>query len=407
MPDHIWEPLPPETFDIPVHEIRRGYRSDVYFWRTKVALEEARQETSVLLQVFQKNEAVLCGVDETLAILKLGTGYFKNRDKAYNLFDQYINLKKKIRSLYFDSKEMMLKSQKERLKLEQALDDLWEDTYHDLIVQTLHDGERISPWETVMTIEGPLYQFVHLETIYLGVLSRRTKVATNVREVVDAAQGKIISYFPARFDHWFMQGGDGYAASIGGATAVSTDAQGEWWGAAGAGTIPHALIAACNGDTNKAAKLFNANFPETNLIALVDFDNDCVNTSLEVARELGERLWGVRLDTSRTIVDKSVIPQMGQADPTGVNPQLVWNVRKALDAEGFTFVKIVVSGGFNAERIVNFENNNVPADAYGVGSALMAGSYDFTADVVKVEGKHCAKVGRQYIPNEKLQRIDL
>lgn len=399
--------LPPETFDIPVHEIRRGYRSDVYFWRSKVALENADLKTSVLMQVFQKRDAILCGIDESLAILKLGTGYYKEKDKAYKLFDQYIALKKKIRSLYFNDRKNMLQTQKEKLDLEHALDELWEDTHDELTIHTLHDGDTLNPWETVMTIEGPLYQFVHLETIYLGVLGRRTRIATNVRQVVEAARGKPILYFPARFDHWSVQGGDGYAANIGGATAVSTDAQGEWWGASGAGTIPHALIAVCHRNTVKAAQLFNENFPDTNLIALVDFDNDSVKTSLSVAKELGARLWGVRLDTSSTIVDKSVIPQMGMNPPTGVNSQLVWNVRRALDKEGFQHVKIVVSGGFDAKRITQFEEEGVPADAYGVGSALMAGSYDFTADVVMVEGTPCAKVGRQYLPNERLQKIKM
>ncbi len=402
-----WKPLPPETFDIPVHEIRRGYRSDVYFWRSKVALENSRITTPVLMQVFQKKEAILCGIDEALAVLKLGTGYYRDRQKAYRLFDQYISLKKEIRSLYYNSKDKMLDAQRRRLDLERELDGLWEDTHDELTIHALQDGDLLSPWETVMTIGGPLYQFVHLETIYLGVLTRRTKVATNVHKVVQAAGGKPILYFPARFDHWFMQGGDGYSAKIGGATAVSTDAQGEWWGASGAGTIPHALIAACHGDTTKAAKLFEENFPETNLIALVDFNNDCVNTSLAVAGELGDRLWGVRLDTSGTIVDKSVIPQMGQANPTGVNPQLVWNVRRALDAEGFNHVKIIVSGGFNGEKIAWFEKTGVPADAYGVGSTLLGGSYDFTADVVLVEGKPCAKVGRHFSPNQRMSKIKL
>ncbi|MEE9167054.1 MAG: quinolinate phosphoribosyl transferase [Candidatus Neomarinimicrobiota bacterium] len=407
MSQRKWKPLPPETFDIPVHEIRRGYRSDVYFWRGKVALENTHQRTSCLMQVFQKKDAVLCGVDEAVAILKLGSGYYKNRQEAYELFDEYIDLKKRIRALYYDSKEDMLEAQRRRLDLQRALDELWEDTSKELSVNTLRDGDTISPWETVMTIEGPLYQFVHLETIYLGVLGRRTKVATNVRSVAEAAGEKPILFFPARFDHWFMQGGDGYAAKVGGATSVSTDAQGEWWGASGAGTIPHALIAACRGDTVSAARLFNINFPETNLIALVDFDNDSVRTSLAVARELRERLWGVRLDTSSTIVDKSVVSQMGRINPAGVNPKLVWNVRRALDKEGFNHVRIIVSGGFNAERISQFERDRVPADAYGVGSALLAGQCDFTADVVMVEGKPCAKVGREHLPNDRMKRIEL
>jgi len=126
---------------------------------------------------------------------------------------------------------------------------------------------------------------------------------------------------------------------------------------------------------------------------------------LAVARVLGDRLYGVRLDTSETLVDKSVIPQMGTFKPTGVNPELVRNVRRALDAEGYSHVKIVVSGGFNIEKIRDFEEQRVPVDAYGVGSSLFQGRFDFTADVVMLEGKSCAKVGRGYRPNPRLERV--
>ncbi len=145
--------------------------------------------------------------------------------------------------------------------------------------------------------------------------------------------------------------------------------------------------------------------PAIRLITLVDFDNDCVGTSLAVARALGDRLYGVRLDTSETLVDKSVIPQMGTFKPTGVNPQLVQNVRQALDAEGFRHVKIVVSGGFTVEKIRLFEEQKIPVDVYGVGSSLFQGRFDFTADVVMLEGKPCAKVGRSYRPNPRLERV--
>jgi nicotinate phosphoribosyltransferase len=140
----------------------------------------------------------------------------------------------------------------------------------------------------------------------------------------------------------------------------------------------------------------------------VDFDNDSVRTAVEVAKALDSHLYGVRLDTSGTIVDQSVIPQMGDFDPRGVNPQLVWNVRHALDAEGFPHVKIVVSGGFTVEKIRAFEEAGVPVDAYGVGSSLFRGQgrYDFTADVVLVDGKPCAKVGRRHRPNPRLERVE-
>jgi hypothetical protein len=115
------------------------------------------------------------------------------------------------------------------------------------------------------------------------------------------------------------------------------------------------------------------------MISLVDFDNDCVGTSLAVARALGERLWGVRLDTSEGLVDRSLGDEMGDFDPRGVNPRLVERVRTALDREGFENVGIVVSGGFSAEKIRRFEDACVPVDSYGVGSALVRGSYDSEA----------------------------
>ncbi|MGZ3507943.1 MAG: quinolinate phosphoribosyl transferase, partial [Vulcanimicrobiaceae bacterium] len=254
----------------------------------------------------------------------------------------------------------------------------------------------------------------HLETPYLGVLSRRTRIATNARGIVEAAGGKQVLFFPARFDHHLVQTGDGYAAYISGALGVSTDANAEWWGARGMGTVPHALIAAYDGDTVLATQKFAQYVdPSINVISLVDFDNDCVGTSLAVARALGNRLWGVRLDTSATLVDRSIWDMMGTFKPTGVIPQLVWNVRRALDAEGFEHVRIVVSGGFDAEKIRDFERNRVPVDAYAVGSAFFSGSgkFDFTADIVAVERdgvwRECHKAGRPERPNPRLEPVTL
>ena len=166
-----------------------------------------------------------------------------------------------------------------------------------------------------------------------------------------------------------MQTGDGYAAHIAGAIGVSTDAQASWWGGRGVGTVPHGLIAAYGGDTALAAERFAATAPGLDIVVLVDFENDSVRTAVEVARALGPRLWGVRLDTSSTMVDRSLWSEMGRFDPRGVNPQLVANVREALDREGLPDVRIVVSGGFSCAKIREFEAAGVPVDAYGVGSS--------------------------------------
>jgi nicotinate phosphoribosyltransferase len=345
--------LDPAIFHLPVDKMREGYYSDKYFVRARELLRANHHRPRVTMQVFGKSHAYLGGIDEAIAILKLCA-----------------------------------------------------ESWDELVVHALYDGDEIEPWETVLLVEGPYDAFAVLETLYLGVLARRTRVGTNTRQVVEAAKPKEVMFFPARHDHWLVQTGDGYAAHIAGAIGVSTDAQASWWGSEGIGTVPHALIAAYNGDTVLASRKFAEHSdPAIRLITLVDFDNDCVGTSLAVAHALGDRLYGVRPDTSETLVDRSVIPQMGTFKPTGVNPQLVWNVRRALDAEGFKDVRIVVSGGFTVDKIRQFEEQRVPVDAYGVGSSLFQGRFDFTADVVMLEGKPCAKVGRSYRQNPRLERV--
>src|SRR5712671_4717245 len=346
--------LDPAIFHLPVDKMREGYYSDKYFVRTRELLLKDHHRPCVTMQVFGKAQAFLGGIDEAIAILKLCS-------------------------------------------------ERWEE----LQVHALYDGDEIAPWETVLLIEGPYDAVANLETLYLGVLARRTRVGTNTRRVVEAAHPKQVMFFPARHDHWLVQTGDGYAAHIAGAIGVSTDAQASWWGSEGVGTVPHALIAAYGGDTVLASRKFAEHMdPAIRLITLVDFENDCVGTTLKVARALGERLYGVRIDTTETLVDRSVIPQMESFKPTGVNPQLAWNVRRALDQGGFKNVKIVVSGGFTVEKIRLFEEQGVPVDAYGVGSSLFQGRFDFTADVVRVEGKPRAKVGRAFRPNPRLEKVE-
>jgi nicotinate phosphoribosyltransferase len=363
------ERLDPQIFNLPVEKMRSGYYSDTYFNRAREILERDRAHPRVRMQIFQRSTAVLCGIDEALAILKLCAG-------STNAAGE------------------------------------WEDGWSRLRVRALHDGDAIAPFETVLTIEGDYGLFAHLETPYLGALSRRTRIATNAREIVEAANGKEVLFFPARFDHHQMQTGDGYAAYISGALGVSTDANAEWWGSRGMGTVPHALIAAYGGNTVLATEKFAQYIdPDVHVISLVDFDNDCVETSVAVARALGRRLWGVRLDTSNTLVDRSLWSQMGTFPPTGVVPQLVRNVRTALDRAGFDFVKIVASGGFDARKIGTFEAEDVPVDAYAVGSAFFAGTgrFDFTADIVALERDgvwtECHKAGRPERPNPRLSPV--
>ena len=203
-------------------------------------------------------------------------------------------------------------------------------------MKALYEGDEIAPWEPVLTIEGDYSLFAHLETVYLGPMARRSLVMRNVRAVVEAARGKDVFFFPARHDHWLVQTGDGWAAHVAGAIGVSTDAQASWWGGRGVGTIPHGLIAAYGGDTVAAAKRFADRYAdEMRVTVLVDFENDSVQTALDVAAALGPKLWAVRLDTSEALADKSLQRLYDDEAPRGVAPELVRLVRDALDEHGY------------------------------------------------------------------------
>ena len=346
--------LDPEVFNLPVAKMRAGYYSDKYFVRAREILLADGYRPRVTMQVFGKSHAFLGGVDEAIAILKLC-----------------------------------------------AIE------WPELEVHALTMATRSSRGKRCMLIEGPYDAFAHLETLYLGVLSRRTRVGTNTRRVVEAAAPKEVMFFPARHDHWLVQTGDGYAAHVAGAIGVSTDAQASWWGSEGVGTVPHALIAAYGGDTVLATRKFAEQIgPEVKLIRLVDFDNDCVRTSLEVAARAGRPALRRAARYQRDAGGPSLFDQMGRFKPTGVNPQLVRNVRAALDAAGFRQVRIVVSGGFTVDKIREFERQGVPVDAYGVGSSLCsrAGSTSPPTWCCAREGRR--QGGREYRPNPRLERVD-
>ena len=435
-----------ETFKLDIERMRRGWYSDKYFeniGRMLTALSAEKYTYSgkhhnlpldvspdniavgdieVEMQWFTRRvgNTVVVGVDKTLEMLKHCTGYWEG--------DTFI------------------------------------DTSAQLEVWAIHDGAMVKSdgnplnSEAVIKVRGRYRDFALLETPSLGVLTRSSRVATNVYETLMAARGKPVLFFPARFDLHEVQAADGYAYNlaierfnmdfshqIG--SFVSTDAQGDWWGGAGGGTVANAAIASFLGDTAEAMMQFSRVLPaHVPRIALVDFNNDSVrdtrrametmfmkyrelcdlNDEAEAAKYI---LYGVRLDTSGSLRDVSVEPLGDPALDLGVNPRLVFNVRQGLDSAWESWniptiwkdaareycrnVKIVVSGGFNPDKINKFEKLGVPVDIYAVGSSLFSNNgatvTDFTADVVrlKIHGEwiDMAKIGRRPLANPELERV--
>jgi nicotinate phosphoribosyltransferase len=335
--------------------IKDGWYSAVYFLKTAKIVQKYRPNSIVTIQFFQRDEAILCGIDEAIALIHT-----------------------------------------------------FADKPEDLIIEALNDGDPIKPMEPVLKITGHYQSFGFLESLIDGVLARRTSVATNVFNAVKAAKGKQIMFFGDRDDHFLNQAGDGYAAYIGGVTAQCTNAMNDWWGTQGVGTMPHALIQIFGGDIVEASRAYIETYPNDNFIALVDFNNDVITDSLRVAREFKDKLYGVRVDTSISLKDKyfdTIDYEKLGINPYGVNPELIFALKAALVKEGFGHVKIIVSSGFDDKKIKDFVDKNVPVDTFGVGKSLLKVNIGFTGDCVILDGQPLAKVGRKHIPSSRLEVV--
>jgi len=345
-----------KTFNFP-SVIRDHFYTANYFVKSAKIIRDHLPETVITMQFFQRNDNVMvAGVDEAIALLQT----FANNP-------------------------------------------------HDLDVEAVRDGDVVNAKEPVLKITGRYKDFGFLESLIDGILARRTNVATNTRDVLVAAGGVDVFSMADRQDDYLTQAGDGYASFIAGIRKFSTDAQGAWVNIKGMGTMPHALIAMCDGDIVKACSLYHETFPTEQISALVDYNNDCVTDALRVARHFGNKLGAVRLDTSLSLLDK-YFERNGLVHKKyyGVIKELVFAVRDALDNEGYNHVRIVVSSSFSPQKIREFIENKVPVDLFGVGSYIVnTKSIGFTGDIVKVNDKAEAKVGREEYFSKQLTKVKL
>lgn len=335
---------------------QEGYFSAAYFLKTEKIIQERFPNTIVTMQFFTRKESMVCGLDEAIALLHT---FARNPQ--------------------------------------------------DLKIQALQDGEMVSPMEPVLKITGRYADFGYLEGAIDGILARRTSVATNCYLLLKACDQKAnVMFFGDRDDDPRNHPGDGYAAYVAGVKMVCTDAMGEWTGEKGIGTMPHALIVMHQMDLIAAAKAYHETFKEDKLTVLVDSNNDVITDSLKVARYFKDELYGVRIDTSASLIDEYFVRE-NITDPTieknGVNVTLVKALRDALDHEGFQHVKIVVSSGFDAEKVAKFTACQAPVDTYGVGGSLIKCTRSFTGDVVNINGIPMAKVGRHEIASSRLKEV--
>lgn len=320
-----------------------------YFLKTNKILETFNPNNVITLQFFQRRDnSILGGMDEVLELLKNNTDISKYK------------------------------------------------------IRYLKDGTIIQNKEVVLELIGHYQDFGKYEGMIDGILSRSTSIASNGYDCVKAAKGKNVIFMGDRADHYLMQEIDGKAVALSGITSVSTEMQNTHKDQNTFGSVPHILIQNFAGNTAKAMKAYGELFPDNKIISLVDYHNNVIEQAIESYNVLGSQLYGVRIDTAKNMKDHMFDNEPDNPDYYGVNIEQVKRLRKALDKVGAKNVKIIVSSGFNTEKIKKFEDANTPVDSYGVGQSIFKLVCNFSADATLLNNKKEAKEGRGYNPNPKL-----
>lgn len=321
-----------------------------YFFIAEKIIKKYKKDTIVTMQFFQrKDDVILAGMNEALDFLKNNTDTSK------------------------------------------------------YTIKYLPEGTKINALEVVLELEGHYEDFGIYEGVIDGILARSTSIATNAYHCKKAANGKDVIYMGDRGDHYINQEVDGLAVEVGGLVGHSTMAGSRGNEEVIFGSIPHALIQHFNGDLVATMKAYHELFPnEKELIALVDYSNDVIKDSLLVLKEFGKQLKGVRVDTSKNMIDHMFDQDANRQQYYGVCVEQIKRLRKALDENQGQHIKIIVSSGFDPKKIELFENEKAPVDAYGVGDYILKINHQFTCDAVKNNGKPEAKEGRRYNENPNL-----
>jgi nicotinate phosphoribosyltransferase len=307
-------------------EIRAGLTTDVYFRRTVEIIERAgldkrvRAEFSVKALPGGLPWAVFAGLDEVLALL--------------------------------DGIELDLRG--------------------------VPEGTLIRPYEPFMELSGSYLSFAVLETAMLGLICQASGVATKAARIRVLAGDRLVASFGARRMHPAVAPVIERAAFIGGCDGVSVVKSAAMLGEDPTGTTPHALMLLV-GDTVEAMRLFDRIVPpEAARIALIDTFQDEKFEAIRVAEALGDKLFGVRLDTP--------------GSRRGDFAQILREVRWELDLRGFQHVRLIVSGGLDETEVAELAPL---VYGFGVGTSIAnARVIDAGMDIVEIEGVPTAKRGK-------------
>ncbi|MEM0489834.1 MAG: nicotinate phosphoribosyltransferase [Ignisphaera sp.] len=330
--------MEPRIYILTVDELRKGVATDIYFIRSREILEKnnlcdtlVRYELHCYGLPRDYKWAVYTGVEEALALLK---------DR-------------------------------------------------DITFYTLPEGTLFKDLYPLAIVEGRICEIIDIETALLGILRFYTSVSTKAARIKKIAGDRQVIFFGLRAHHPAIAPALDRAAYVGGCDAVSGAFSAPITGTNPRGTMPHALIIMFR-DPVKAWKAFDEVMPpDVPRIALVDTFYDERVESIMAVQALGNKLWGIRLDT----------PRSRRGDIRMIIEEIKWTLK----LHGYDNIKIVVSGGIDENHIARLKD---VVDVFGVGTSIaFPPSVDISMDIVEIydekEGRWIPITKRGKLPGAK------
>ena len=233
------------------------------------------------------------------------------------------------------------------------------------------EGELYFPFSPVLTVAASFAEAVVLETVILSVLNHDTAVASAAARMVSAAGERPIIEMGSRRTHEQAAVASARAAYLAGFASTSNLAAAQRYGVPTAGTAAHAFTLLH--DDERAA--FAAQVESLGVSTTLLVDTYDITRGIELAIEVaGPKLGAIRIDSG----DLAVMAR---------------HSREQLDGLGATDTRIVVSGDLDEFAIAALAA--APVDAYGVGTSVVTGSGEPTANMVyklvEVDGHPVAK----------------
>ncbi|MGH8859832.1 MAG: nicotinate phosphoribosyltransferase [Jatrophihabitantaceae bacterium] len=237
------------------------------------------------------------------------------------------------------------------------------------------EGELYFPYSPILTVTGTFAETVVLETVILSILNHDSAITSAAARMVAAAGGRPIIEMGSRRTHEDAAVAAARAAYLAGFASTSNLAASRRYGVPTAGTAAHAFTLLH--DDERAA--FEAQLDSMGKGTTLLVDTYDITRGIERAIEAaGPGLGAIRIDSG----DLAVMAR---------------HSREQLDSLGATGTRIVVSGDLDEFAIAALAA--APVDVYGVGTSLVTGSGEPTANMVyklvEVAGRPVSKRSEQ------------